>query len=182
MKALPVGIDNFENLILGTEQGEHYYYVDKTPLIRELASTGGKVYLIPRPRRFGKSLNLDMIWKFMTEDPGKGLFDGLKISEDREFCEKFQGQYPVLYFNMKDIKEFTFTAACEAFSNQISDIVGTYYEFLLDSPKLSQTQQKTCALYEDPEKWKDEKGQPAESLPVSKLKKGNQPSRFQSLS
>ena len=99
MKELPVGIDSFVKLIRGEKNGNPYYYIDKTLLIRELASTGGEVNLIPRPRRFGKSLNLDMIRQFMSIDADKSIFDGLKISEDTDFCAKYQGQYPVLFLN-----------------------------------------------------------------------------------
>ncbi len=169
MKALPLGVDDFNGLILGEENGEPYYYVDKTLLIREVAATTGRVHLIPRPRRFGKSLNLDMIWQFMDINADKSLFDGLKISEDQAFCKKYQGQYPVLYFNMKDIKGATFAEACNGVSTQILDIMDDYYSFLIDSPKLNQAQQSKCALYDDPEKWKDKDGKPAESLSVNDL-------------
>ena len=77
MKALPLGVDDFQSLISGEEKGEHYYYVDKTLLIREVAATSGKVHLIPRPRRFGKSLNLDMIRQFVDVTADKSLFQGV---------------------------------------------------------------------------------------------------------
>lgn len=170
MKALPIGIDNFQSLILGKKDGEHCYYVDKTLLIRELASDTGQVHLIPRPRRFGKSLNLDMIRQFMSIEADKSLFHGLKISEDQAFCKEFQGQYPVLYFDMKDINGKTFAEACNEFSAQIVYIMSAYYESLKTSPHLTQEERNTCKLYADKGKWKDEDGKPTNSLSISDLK------------
>ena len=62
-KPLPIGIDNFQEII---EQG--YYYVDKTALIKELLEMRGKVNLFTRPRRFGKTLNLSMLQCFLRRD------------------------------------------------------------------------------------------------------------------
>ena len=170
MKALPIGVDNFKSLILEKENNEHYYYVDKTTLIREVAVASGKVHLIPRPRRFGKSLNLDMIRQFMSIEADKSLFHGLKISEDQAFCKAFQGQYPVLYFDMKDINGQTFAEACNEFSDQIVYMMSLYYNFLKASPNLTQEDRNTCKLYADKEKWKDKDGKPVDSLPIDKLK------------
>lgn len=170
MKAFPIGVDNFESLILEEEHGDRYYYVDKTPLIREVVSTGGQVHLIPSPRRFGKSLNLDMIRQFVDIKADKSLFEGLKISEDRAFCEEYQGQFPVLYFNMKDIRGLTFEEACNDISAEIVDIMGRYYHFLMDSPKLSEQNRSRCALYGNPFAWEDAYGRPTKSLSVSDLK------------
>ena len=170
MKALPLGVDSFTRLIKEKKIGEHYYYVDKTLLIRALASAGGEVHLIPRPRRFGKSSNLDMIRQFVDINADKSLFDGLKISEDRAFCKEFQGQHPVLYFNMQGIKGLTFTAACEAFSELIMRNMSRYYGFLKTSPYLSPEEQDVCSLYADKRRWKDKDGKPAKSLTVSELK------------
>ena len=169
MKAFPIGVDNFESLILEEEHGDRYYYVDKTPLIREVVSTAGQVHLIPSPRRFGKSLNLDMIRQFVDVNADKSLFEGLKISEDRAFCEECQGQFPVLYFNMKDIRGETFEEACNDISSQIVDIMDDY-RFLIDSPKLSEEDRSRCALYENPFAWEEAYGRPTESLSVSDLK------------
>lgn len=63
-KALPIGVDNFENLIT-----DGYYYIDKTLFIKELSDLKGEVNLVTRPRRFGKTLNLSMI-RYFFEDTG----------------------------------------------------------------------------------------------------------------
>ena len=78
-KKLPIGIEFFSDI-----QEENFYYVDKTGLIIELLENWAKVNLITRPRRFGKSLNMNMIKTFFEINTNKALFDGLKISKDTE--------------------------------------------------------------------------------------------------
>ena len=83
-KPLPIGVDNFEDMIINK-----YYYVDKTLMIKELLDLKGKVNLFTRPRRFGKSLNMSMI-QYFFEDRGseelnnynKNLFSGLNIMKE----------------------------------------------------------------------------------------------------
>lgn len=86
MKRFPIGIEDIEEMIK-----EDYYYVDKTLLIKTLKMEGGKVTLFTRPRRFGKTLNMSMLKYFFRLDTDKSIFDDLKISEDRDFCEKYMG-------------------------------------------------------------------------------------------
>ena len=97
LKRLPIGSDIFDDVIQND-----YYYVDKTMLIKELVDRGSCVSLITRPRRFGKSLNMSMLRHFFRIGSDKTLFDGLKISEDKVFCEKYQGQYPVIAISLKE--------------------------------------------------------------------------------
>ena len=74
-KALPIGVDNFEKI-----RNEGYYYVDKTMLIKELLDNWGEVNLFTRPRRFGKSLNMNMLRYFFEYGCSSELFEGLEIS------------------------------------------------------------------------------------------------------
>ena len=83
-KKLPVGIDDFEKLIR-----QDFYYIDKTGMIADLLRNWGEVNLFTRPRRFGKSLNMSMLKSFFEIGCDKTLFDGLKISEEKELCEKY---------------------------------------------------------------------------------------------
>ena len=69
---LPVGIENFQEI-----RQSDYYYVDKTKLIEQLFMHGGKVSLVTRPRRFGKTLNMSMLRYFFSIETDKKLFDGL---------------------------------------------------------------------------------------------------------
>lgn len=99
-KPLPIGISDFKEVI---EDG--YAYVDKTLLIEELIEKGGKVALIPRLRRFGKTLNLSMLRYFFEKGKQKTdyLFKDLKIWGNEKYRE-MQGQFPVIFISLKDVK------------------------------------------------------------------------------
>jgi hypothetical protein len=107
MKKLPIGISDYKNLI-----ENNCYYVDKTLLIKELLATAKAVTLIPRPRRFGKTLNLSMLRYFFekTEVSNSHLFTDKTIWQNEE-CREEQGQYPVIFLTFKDIKEPTWAGA-----------------------------------------------------------------------
>lgn len=100
LKRTPLGIHDFKEMIT-----ENYYYVDKTLLVQELLLGGSKVTLIPRPRRFGKTVNISMLKYFFekTAESQASLFEGLKISHDAQSM-KHQGQYPVIFITLKDVK------------------------------------------------------------------------------
>ena len=86
------------------------YYVDKTDMMYELVEeTDNKVTLITRPRRFGKTLMMSMMSNFFSirKDTGE-IFEGLKITEHKAFCEKWQNQYPVLFLSFKDVEAENF--------------------------------------------------------------------------
>ena len=88
---LPVGIENFEEI-----RTKGFYYVDKTGLIKELLHNWGKVNLFTRPRRFGKTLNMNMLKAFFEYKTDRSLFDGLEIAEETELCREYMGKYPVI--------------------------------------------------------------------------------------
>ncbi|MGL5356572.1 MAG: AAA family ATPase [Cetobacterium sp.] len=99
-KKLPVGIDDFKEIIIND-----YYFIDKSMLIDELLNKKSKVTLLPRPRRFGKTLNMSMLdYFFNIEDKeiNEALFTGLAISKTDKM--KYLGEYPVIYISLKDIK------------------------------------------------------------------------------
>ena len=122
-KPLPVGVDNFEDMI-----NSGYYYVDKTMFIKELLDLKGKVNLFARPRRFGKTLNLSMI-RYFFEDTGdteknegnQRLFQGLKIMEQGKEYEKCMGRYPVINLTLKSAKQPTFASAYNKIKNELAD-------------------------------------------------------------
>ena len=66
--------------------------------------TGGEVTLFTRPRRFGKTLNMNMLRSFFEIGADASLFDGLYIAENKELCEEYLGKYPVIFLTFKDIK------------------------------------------------------------------------------
>ncbi|MGL6098868.1 MAG: AAA family ATPase, partial [Fusobacteriaceae bacterium] len=99
-KKLPVGVDDFKKII-----EDDYYFVDKSMFIDELLNKKSEVTLLPRPRRFGKTLNMSMLNYFFSiegKDENKTLFDDLDISKTDKM--KYLGEYPVIYISLKDIK------------------------------------------------------------------------------
>lgn len=129
---MPVGIEMFDEI---RDRGA--YYVDKTEFIEELLNEVFKVMLITRPRRFGKTLMMKTLECFfdITKESGK-LFEGLKISENTEICDKWMNKYPVVYISLKDIDGLTFESA---YGEITSLFFKTYdnYRYLLDSEKIS---------------------------------------------
>lgn len=115
-KKLPVGIEFFSELI-----EQDFYYVDKTGLIAAITKNWAKVNLFTRPRRFGKSLNMNMLKTFFEIGCDKSVFEGLKISEEKELCDKYMGKFPVISISLKgiegqDAKDTSkLDALCEAF-------------------------------------------------------------------
>ena len=93
---LPIGIENFEEI-----RTEGFYYVDKTGLIKELLDNWGKVNLFTRPRRFGKSLNMNMLKYFFEYGCDASLFQGLAISREHDYCKRYMGSFPVISITLK---------------------------------------------------------------------------------
>ena len=108
-KKLPIGIDIFEKL-----DRSEFYYIDKTGMIEELLQNRSEVNLFTRPRRFGKSLNMSMLKTFFEIGSNPALFDGLKISENKEICTKYMGQFPVISISLKGVEGQTFQEALAA--------------------------------------------------------------------
>ena len=98
-KKLPIGIENFEDMIK-----ENYYYVDKTGLPKQVLNEHGLVNLFTRPRRFGKSLNMSMLKYFFEIGNDQAIFEGLEISKDKELCDQYQGKFPVISVSLKGAK------------------------------------------------------------------------------
>lgn len=101
-KKLPIGIDGFEKL-----RTNDFYYADKTLFIKELLQNCGKVNLFTRPRRFGKSLNMNMLKCFFEIGGNPNLFDGLKIVKEKELCEKYMSKFPVISISLKIVDGLT---------------------------------------------------------------------------
>ena len=131
-KKLPVGIENFEELI-----ENNYYYVDKTLLIKDIINTGGKVTLFTRPRRFGKSLNMSMLEKFFNVEGDKSIFDGLEISKDKDFCDRYMGKYPVILISLKNVEGNSFKDAKDAFKLIIGNLASRF-KFLRKDDQLDE--------------------------------------------
>lgn len=142
-KTIQVGTSNFKELI-----EENHFFVDKSLLIKEFVQNGAKVILTPRPRRFGKTLNMSMLKHFFdieNKEENKDLFKGLKIENEKEIM-KMQGRYPVIFLSFKDQKHFNFNNLEESISILISHLFRDY-EYLLDSEKLSELDKKELKRY-----------------------------------
>ena len=103
MKRIPIGLSDFKHLI-----EEDFYYFDKTKFIDEIILDGAQVKLFTRPRRFGKTLNISMLKYFFDikeAEKNKKLFKDLYIEKTDSFKE--QGQYPVIFLSLKDLKATT---------------------------------------------------------------------------
>ena len=131
MRKLPVGIEKFKEI-----RTEKFYYIDKTAFIKELMDSWGKVNLFTRPRRFGKSLNMDMLRSFFGIGADAALFEGLQISEEKELCEKYLGQYPVISISLKDVESDSYEMSYELLSGIIYD-EALRLQWLLDSDRLT---------------------------------------------
>ncbi len=130
-KKFPIGIDDFEKL-----RQDDFYYVDKTSLIRDLLENWGEVNLFTRPRRFGKSLNMSMLWHFFDIYGNRDIFKGLEIAEETELCRQYMGQFPVIYLSLKGISANTYHGAVGMAIQMINAEVRRF-QYLLDSKKLT---------------------------------------------
>ena len=131
--ARTVGIGNQSFEVI---RREDYFYIDKTPFIKEWWESGDNVTLIARPRRFGKTLTMDMIESFFSiKYAGRDdLFRGLRIWDNEKF-RKLQGTYPVINLTFANIKESNYDSAREKICHMLSNLYSEY-EFLLDSDVL----------------------------------------------
>ncbi|MCF7800218.1 ATP-binding protein [Candidatus Babeliales bacterium] len=128
LKKLPVGISDFKKII-----ENNYYFVDKSLFIKDIIDSGAQVLLLPRPRRFGKTLNLSMLKYFFekAQKSNKHLFKDLEIEKCNEHIS-YNEQYPVIFLTFKDITELDWQ---ESF-NKIKDLIGQEFKrhkYLLDS-------------------------------------------------
>lgn len=136
---LPIGIEDFKEI-----RTEGFYYVDKTGMITELLGNWSKVNLFTRPRRFGKSLNMNMLKYFFSYDCDPRLFDGLAIAKEKELCEKYMGKYPVISVTLKDVSAGNFEDAV----SMLCAVIGREalrFRFLLESEKLSKEDKEQYA-------------------------------------
>lgn len=130
-KKLPIGVEFFKKI-----RDEDYYYIDKTGMIRDLIHSWGAVNLFTRPRRFGKSLNMDMLKTFFEIGADASYFEGLEIMQDKALCEKHMGKYPVISISLKDIDGMTYESAVKKMGGIIRR-EARRLQFLLDSGSLS---------------------------------------------
>ena len=152
-KPLPIGVEFFEEF-----KKNDYYYVDKTLFIKELLDKKGKVNLFTRPRRFGKTLTLDMLRCFFEEGSDPSLFEGLKIMEAGEKYTAMMGKYPVICLTLKSAKTGNELSAFEALKNVLAREFDRH-GFILESDALSEKEKERFLNFRDwvpePEEYKD---------------------------
>jgi hypothetical protein len=133
-KIIQIGTSDFKELIEGNN-----YFVDKSLLIKEFLENGAKIILTPRPRRFGKTLNLSMLRYFFdirTKEETKNLFKGLKIENESKILEN-QGAYPIIFITFKNQKHLSYEDFKVGIQMMLSNLYKEY-EYLLESDKLSE--------------------------------------------
>lgn len=143
MKLIPTGIENFKTLI-----DKNAYYIDKTNFISEVLNE--QVVLYTRPRRFGKTLNMSMLYYFFSnkEKENSYLFEGLNIQHNSE-AMKHQNQYPVIFLSLKEMTNLSYERQLNAFSNIIYELLEKNLE-LLESDHLTDiTKNKLNSLHSE---------------------------------
>ena len=135
---LPVGISDFAEI-----RENHFYYVDKSLLVEQLLkTTGTKVTLITRPRRFGKTIGMSMLANFFDiRKESSKLFEGLNITQNQTLCKKWMNQWPTIFFSLKDIDGLTFESAYNQLLIQISDLYKEH-TYLLDCEEIDSDDKK----------------------------------------
>ena len=143
MKLIPTGIENFKTLI-----DKNAYYIDKTNFISEVLNE--QVALYTRPRRFGKTLNMSMLYYFFSnkEKENSYLFDGLNISHNSE-AMKHQNQYPVIFLSLKEMTNLSYERQLNAFSNIIYELLEKNLELLESDHLTNITKNKLNSLHSE---------------------------------
>ena len=135
---LPIGTSDFERI-----RKSGCYYIDKTGLIGEILNTSGvQVMLITRPRRFGKTLGMNMLANFFDiSKDSKALFEGLEVSKDQALCEQWRNQWPVLFVSFRRVDGLNFQSAYGMLELTITDLFREH-RYLLDSEQVGDDEKK----------------------------------------
>ena len=142
MKVIPIGIENFKDLM-----DKDAYYIDKTNFIEDVLKEN--VALYTRPRRFGKTLNMSMLYYFFSikEKENRYLFNNLNIAKNKEVL-KYQNKYPTIFISLKEMKMESFEKQIIKFKEVISFCSKKFLE-LLESPYLIESEKELFTKYVD---------------------------------
>lgn len=137
LKRIPIRISDFKTL-----RDENYLFVDKSLLIKEFWESNGQTILVPRPRRFGKTLNMSMIKYFFenNSEDNSYLFKGLNIENHKNIME-LQGKYPVIYLSFKDEKHSSFEYLKAGLRNILSKLYQDH-KYCLNADKMDTIDKK----------------------------------------
>ena len=136
-RTVAIGVQDFETIV-----SNNYFYIDKTDFIREWWENGDSVTLITRPRRFGKTLNMNMLERFFSlKYAGRGeIFENLSVWRDEKY-RNLQGTYPVISLTFANVKTETYPDTKTRICQILSDLY-IKYNFLRDSDVLSEKDRK----------------------------------------
>ena len=136
---LPIGTSDFERI-----RKSGCYYIDKTGLIGEILNTSGvQVMLITRPRRFGKTLGMNMLANFFDiQKDSKALFEGLEVSKDLALCEQWRNQWPVLFVSFRRVDGLNFQSAYGMLKTTICELC-IEHRYLLESTQVPHEHKET---------------------------------------
>ncbi len=136
---ISVGISEFSEI-----RKNGYYYIDKTGLIEELVrNSGAKVTLITRPRRFGKTMAMNMLAEFFDiRKDSRQLFEGLNISKNQDICSGWMNKWPVLFISFKRVDGLNFQDAYAMLRSVVTEICAEH-RYILDGDEISEYDRKT---------------------------------------
>lgn len=142
---IPKGRSDFETI-----RRDGFYYVDKTGLIGEiLKSSGTQVTLITHPRRFGKTLGMSTLECFLDiQKDSKVLFEGLEISKQRDICEEWMNQWPVMSLSLKAVEGNDFSTAYMQLVYEVGELFKKH-EYLMESPVLNAEEKRRLMTYKE---------------------------------
>ncbi|KFX55316.1 ATPase AAA [Clostridium botulinum] len=145
LKALPIGVDNFEKLIT-----RDYYYIDKTLLIKDLLDNKASINLFTRPRGFGKTLNMSMLQYYFEkrEENNAYLFENLNIMKAGEEYISHMGQYPVINLSLKSAKQPNFELAYISIARRIAEEYKRQ-EYILKSENLKNEKERFLKILKE---------------------------------
>ena len=149
-KGIAIGESDFKSLI---ERND--FYIDKTQWIEEIIKDSARVKLFTRPRRFGKTLNMTTLKYFFSmrnAEENRKLFEGLDISKSEYF--KYQGQYPVLFLSLKDVKQSTWENCFDMIRGIVRDLYLDYEEVKENLDEIRLDDYRRILLSEKPKDYK----------------------------
>nr|WP_314532747.1 AAA family ATPase [uncultured Fusobacterium sp.] len=149
-KGIAIGESDFKSII---ERND--YYFDKTSWIEELIKDSARIKLFTRPRRFGKTLNMTTLKYFFSmrnAEENKKLFEGLDISKSEYF--KYQGQYPVLFLSLKDVKQSSWENCFDMIRGIVRDLYLDYEEVKENLDEIRLDDYRRILLSEKPKDYK----------------------------
>ena len=131
---MPIGKSNFAKVRTAGD-----YYIDKTMLIEQITSSGAEVTLFTRPHRFGKSLNMSMLQHFFDcREESESLFEGLKVSKNKDLCKNWMNKYPTILVSFKDVDGDDYESAADQLRIIISKLYESHKYLIGDGSRLEQ--------------------------------------------